>query len=73
MRIGIILNKTLYLNKPADRVTVLTEHDFNYIGNRLRNKVVMPNPLPYKPIDEFSNKREKIILAAGNIIITPKS
>lgn len=46
MRIGIILNKTLYLNKPADRVTVLTEHDFNYIGNRLRNKVVMPNPLP---------------------------
>lgn len=59
--------KRLYLNKLADRVTVLTEHDFNYIGNRLRNKVVMPNPLPYKPIDEFSNKREKIILAAGNI------
>lgn len=58
----------LYLSRWADKLTILTQHDFNYLGNRLKNKVVMSNPLPFRPIDVYNEDRDKVILAVGSII-----
>jgi glycosyltransferase involved in cell wall biosynthesis len=55
-----------YVNRLASRVTVLTQYDYDFIGDRLKNKVVMPNPLPYT-IHTGNNKRKKNILCAGSI------
>ncbi len=55
------------INKLADKVTVLTQHDYNYIGNRLKNKQVMPNPLSFEPLSEYNNNRKKSIIAAGSL------
>lgn len=56
-----------YINKLADKVTLLTEYDYNYIGDKLKNKYVLPNPLTFEPIPKYNKKREKYIIAAGNI------
>ncbi|MDD4781922.1 MAG: glycosyltransferase family 4 protein [Tissierellia bacterium] len=56
-----------YLNKLADRVTVLTFHDYNFIGTRLKNKIVMPNPLSFVPLAKYNEDRKKNIIAAGSI------
>lgn len=55
-----------YLNKLYKCVTVLTDADQKFIGNRLKNTVVMPNPLCL-PINSSFSKKEKIVLAAGRI------
>jgi glycosyltransferase involved in cell wall biosynthesis len=56
-----------FLNKFANKVTILTQHDYNVIGKRLNNKIVMPNPLSFDPINEYRDDREKYIISAGNI------
>ncbi|MCD8288804.1 MAG: glycosyltransferase family 4 protein [Prevotella sp.] len=54
------------VNKCFAAVTVLTEADRLYIGSRLKNVYVMPNPLPFAPITVHT-KREKRIVAAGRL------
>ena len=54
------------MTKIYECVTVLTGADRDYIGSRLDNVVVMPNPLAIKPIAPIPEK-EKVILAAGRL------
>ncbi len=54
------------LNKMYSHVTVLTEADRHYIGTRLKNVVVMPNPLAIQPVEMIPEKN-KVILAAGRL------
>lgn len=57
-----------YINKIYTVVTVLTEADKIFIGNRLKNVVVMPNPLALSPIKEIKlDEKKKKILAVGRI------
>lgn len=53
------------LNKRFDAITVLTQADKDYIGNKLKNVYVLPNPLAFEPIDNCNFKRDKTILAVG--------
>ena len=55
-----------WINKLYKHITVLTQADKQYIGNRLKNIEVMPNPLFLKPIKVIPSK-EKTALAAGRI------
>lgn len=55
-----------YINKIYKCVTILTEADKKFIGNRLNNIVVMPNPLAYKPVKNLSTKKKRIV-AAGRL------
>lgn len=54
------------LNKKFDHVTVLTQADLDYIGDRLSHVSVLPNPLVFDQID-YSPKRQKRILAVGRL------
>ena len=54
------------MTKLYECVTVLTEADKQFVGNRLKNIVVMPNPLALEPLVEMPNKK-KVILAAGRL------
>lgn len=53
--------------KWADAVTVLTQADYDYLGNRLPKKVVMPNPLAYPCVGSPEGNRRKNILAVGRL------
>jgi glycosyltransferase involved in cell wall biosynthesis len=55
-----------YLNWIYPCVTVLTEPDKQFIGNKLKNVVVMHNPLTYESYEGELNK-EKLILSAGRL------
>lgn len=55
-----------FLNRIYECVTVITQADKDYIGNRLKHVVVMPNPLLLHPVKEIPQK-EKILLAAGRV------
>lgn len=55
-----------YLNKIYKCLTVITQADKECIGNRLKDVVVMPNPLLLTPALKIPNK-ERIILAAGRL------
>ena len=55
------------LNKLFPCVTVLTDADRKYAENRLKNIVVMPNPLSMEPVSEINFQRDHKILAAGRI------
>lgn len=55
-----------YINRLATRTVLLTEYDSSFIGNKLKNKIVIPNPLSF-PIIEEIKKRRKNIIAAGSI------
>lgn len=55
-----------YLNWIYPCVTVLTEPDKQFIGNKLKNVVVMHNPLTYEPCMEPLEK-EQMILSAGRL------
>ena len=55
-----------FCNKFMPVVTVLTQADKNFIGNRLKNVQVLPNPLAYEPAKVMPVK-EKVILAAGRL------
>ncbi|SDH58140.1 glycosyltransferase family 4 protein [Winogradskyella thalassocola] len=56
-----------YVYKKADVVTVLTSFDIEYYKKYGVNVYVMPNPCSFKAIKTNSNKREKVILAAGHL------
>lgn len=62
----IIKFEMLYVNRLADKVTVLTQHDYNFLGDRLPNKVVMPNPLSLPPYMGLKERR-KNVLAVGRL------
>lgn len=53
-------------NKRYDHVTVLTQADIDYIGNRLSHVSVLPNPLVFNQID-FLPRRQKRVLAVGRL------
>jgi len=55
-----------YLNRIYERVTVITQADKDFIGNRLKNVHVMPNPLLLQLVKEIPQK-EKVIIAAGRL------
>lgn len=55
-----------YLNWIYPCVTVLTEPDKQFIGNKLKNVVVMHNPLTYESY-EGELRKEKLILSAGRL------
>ena len=66
------------LNKLYDYVTVLTDADKKYIGNRLKHVTVMPNPLALPPVSFAADgcvvnsvgeetSKEPFILAAGRL------
>ncbi len=54
------------MTKIYECVTVLTNADREYIGNRLGNVVVMPNPLAIEPLQQIPEKK-KVVLAAGRL------
>ena len=54
------------MTKIYECITVLTEADRDYIGSRLKNVVVMPNPLAIKPVETIPEKK-KVLLAAGRL------
>jgi glycosyltransferase involved in cell wall biosynthesis len=60
-----------HLLKYADKVTILSEYDKQFLNGRLPNVVVMPNPLSCEPISKeeynqiFAQRRD--ILAVGRL------
>lgn len=54
------------VNKLFKVVTVLTQADKEFIGKRLNNIRVLPNPLTYQPVATIPQK-DKIVLAAGRL------
>ena len=55
-----------WINRLYKHITVLTESDKLFIGNRLKNVTVMPNPLLLNPVRTIPFK-EQIVLAAGRV------
>lgn len=55
-----------HFNKLADVVTVLTQADKDYIGGRLNNVTVLPNPLSFTPLNYIPHKKKQL-LAVGRI------
>lgn len=55
-----------YLNKIYECVTVITQADKDYIGNRLRHVVVMPNPLLLPQVTKIPSK-QRVVLSAGRL------
>lgn len=52
----------------ASAVTILTQADATYLGNRLPKRVVMPNPLSFPVLKEYRQEiRRKNILAVGRL------
>lgn len=49
----------------ADRITILTQNDYDLLGKRLPRKVVINNPLSF-PIYEGNSPRERVVLAIGH-------
>jgi glycosyltransferase involved in cell wall biosynthesis len=56
-----------YLYKKADVLTVLTAFDVAFYKNYGANVYVMPNPSSFQSITDNSHKREKVILAVGDL------
>lgn len=55
-----------WINKLAKKVTVLTQRDYDFIGNRLSNKVVLPNPVSFESIKQIEPRLNRI-LACGSL------
>lgn len=51
----------------ADAVTILTEKDSHILGSKIPKKIVIPNPLPFKPFVENNISRQKTVLIAGRL------
>lgn len=56
-----------YLYRHADTLTVLTKFDVDYYKNFGAKVVVMPNPCSFNPLEKNTIKRDKVILAVGNL------
>lgn len=56
-----------HIYKLADAVTILTETDKKILGNRLKRKVVMPNPIEIPEKISLILERKNIILTAGRL------
>ncbi len=60
-----------YLNRFFDKVVVLTKYDQAYMARILKNTIVIPNPLSFKPMSEDGYKntfcQRKNILACGRL------
>lgn len=56
-----------HLYSLADRLIILADRDKNILGKKFKNKCVIPNPLSFEPLKEFSDfkNREKHILCVG--------
>jgi glycosyltransferase involved in cell wall biosynthesis len=59
--------RRFFINRMAYKVTVLTKSDKEIIGSKLKNIVVMPNPLSFKLKNDIDFIREKTVLAVGRI------
>ena len=59
------------INKLACRVTILTKYDKQYVGDRLKNLVVMPNPLSFPALSKETflqhDDERKNILVCGSL------
>lgn len=55
-----------YIYSKFDAVTILTQRDFDFLGNKLPRKVVMPNPITIEE-QEHNITRSNVILAAGRL------
>lgn len=47
--------------------TVLTQADKIFIGNRMDNVFVLPNPLSFRPLEEVPKDKSKVVLACGRL------
>lgn len=60
-----------WLNRYVNKVVVLTKYDKAFMARRLKNTIVIPNPLSFKPIsqEEYSKtfNQRKSILACGRL------
>ena len=57
-----------YLNRIYNKVTILTSADKEFLKNRLKNTIVLPNPISISPISNLHElQKDKIVLAAGRI------
>jgi len=56
----------LYGNRFVSAVTVLSHADMKYIGKRLHNVFVLPNPLAFQPTIS-THQKKNIIFAAGRL------
>ncbi len=56
-----------YLYSLADKVTILTEKDNRILGEKIPKKVVIPNPLPFSPLINNTNVRDKTVLVVGRL------
>ena len=63
----MIMFRKLFVNKIYDKVTVLTQADMRVIGNRLKNAIVLPNPLSFATEKIDYSIKEKVLLAVGRI------
>lgn len=55
-----------WINKLFDKVTIFTKADLDYIGNKLKNTVYLPNPLSIEPAASVPAKRN-IVLGVGRM------
>lgn len=58
--------KCYSLDKDVKYRTVLTQADKDYIGDRMQNVFVLPNPLAFNPLDAVPAK-QKYVLACGRL------
>lgn len=63
----LIMFRKLFVNKIYDKVTVLTQADKLVIGSKLKNAIVLPNPLSFEMGEIDYSVKEKTLLAVGRI------
>ncbi len=56
-----------YFYSLADSCTILTHKDFQYLRNRVKCKVVVPNPLTFEPEYVPDERKENIVLCVGRV------
>ncbi|MCH5327913.1 MAG: glycosyltransferase family 4 protein [Coprobacter sp.] len=59
--------RRIWINRLADRVTVLTQRDADYLQGRLNRVTVMPNPVSFPVCADVDTPRRKTVLAVGNL------
>lgn len=57
-----------FVNRLYQKVTILTQADKDFIGDKLKNVVVLPNPLAFAQIEESKLTLKKhVLLASGRL------